>query len=115
MIELSRKDELAGIYSDVYKSIHGFRPRWMNFSEMTLEQLEKAVKELDEEYELHAQQEKLREQYSIGVFESRIKSLIECGAKTRETAIRWLHDACDTHGDNDFLCFEFHLPCGYIQ
>lgn len=113
--EISRNDELAGIYSDIYKSIHGVRPRWISFSEMTLQQLEEAVEELDKEYVIHAQQEKLREQEAIKVFEARVQSIIDMGAKTRETAIRWLHTACDTHGDNDYLCWEFHIPYGYIK
>lgn len=115
MIQLSRKDELAGIHSDVYKSIHGIRPRWIDYSAMTEQQLEEAVAELDREYEEHARMEKLIEAGAIKRFEARLEQLIECGAKTRENAIRWLHDGCGTHGDNDFLCWEFGIPYGYLK
>lgn len=114
MIQLSRKDELAGIHSDVYKSIHGIRPRWFDYSNMTEQQLEEAVAELDREYEEHIALEKVREVHAIKQFELKLADLITSGAKTRENAIRWLHDGCGTHGDNDFLCWEFGLPYGYL-
>lgn len=38
-IEQYRHFSAVGCYIDVYKSIHGIKPRWMDFSQMTTEQI----------------------------------------------------------------------------
>jgi len=35
-------------YSDTYKSIHGIRPRWMNWEAMSFDEIQSAVEELDD-------------------------------------------------------------------
>jgi len=47
--DLSEHDELAMIYSDVFKDIYGFRPRFMKFDEMTTEQLREELNKLQGE------------------------------------------------------------------
>jgi len=47
------RDELASIYSDVYKEKYGIRPRWMNFDEMSAEQLKAELERLYDEEGLH--------------------------------------------------------------
>ena len=47
--DLPEIDQLAQIYSDVYKDKHGIRPRWMNFDSMSVEELKEALKRLEEE------------------------------------------------------------------
>lgn len=46
---LDEKEELAQIYSDVYKDKHGIRPRWMDFSQMSVEELRKELERMSDE------------------------------------------------------------------
>ena len=48
-------------------------------------------------------------------YEFTIDRLIRTGAPDRATAIRWLHDAHGTDGDNEYLCFQWGLPYGYLR
>jgi len=47
--------------------------------------------------------------------EKAIRTLMRSGARDRVTAIRWLHDAHDTQGDDEYLCFQLGLPYGYFK
>jgi hypothetical protein len=40
------RDELANIYSDVYKEKYGIRPRWMKFDDMSTEELRAELERL---------------------------------------------------------------------
>jgi hypothetical protein len=44
--EVDERDELASIYSDVYKEKYGIRPRGMDFSQMSLEDLKADLERL---------------------------------------------------------------------
>ena len=45
---LSDLENTLSLYSDVYKDIHGIRPRWMRFDDITLEQAEAELESLFE-------------------------------------------------------------------
>jgi hypothetical protein len=47
--ELSRKDQIASEYSDVYKEKHGIRPRWMKWDDMSDEEAEAELERLHAE------------------------------------------------------------------
>ena len=53
-------DALSGAIYDLYKYVHGVRPRWMNFDEMSVEELEKMHHELTAELDQQAQDEEAR-------------------------------------------------------
>ena len=40
------KELLASSYSDLYKSIHGIRPRWKNFKDMSVEEIQAEIDNL---------------------------------------------------------------------
>lgn len=113
--DLSRKEQLAATHYDFYKDVHGIRPRWMNYDAMTEADLEKELDQLSVESERQRVEEEARQKMSIAVLENRIEALIKSGAKTREGAIRWLHEAHDTNGDDDYLCFHLDVPYGYFR
>jgi hypothetical protein len=48
-------------------------------------------------------------------FEARVASIIELGAKDREMALRWIHEAEGTNGDDEFLCYCVGVPYGYFR
>ncbi len=56
------KELLASSYSDLFKSIHGIRPRFMNFKAMSVEEIQAALELLDD-YEDHLGREEPQEEY----------------------------------------------------
>jgi hypothetical protein len=44
----------------------------------------------------------------------RMLSLLQSGAKTREMAMRWIHEAEGSNGDDEYLCFLLGLPYRYF-
>lgn len=113
--ELSRKEQLAATHYDFYKDVHGIRPRWMNYDAMTEEQLEQELEQLGREADAQRIEEEARHSSNIQNLETRIQSLIDSGAKNRDTAIRWLHEAHDTNGDDEYLCYLLDIPYGYFR
>ena len=113
--ELSRRDQLAATHYDFYKDVHGIRPRWMNYDAMSEEDLEKELDLLTKESEVVFAREKAEQEAAMHDFEMRMQNLLMSGAKNRAMAIRWLHEANGTDGDNDYLCYHMGLPYGYLD
>ena len=113
--ELSRKEQLAATHYDFYKDVHGIRPRWMNYDAMTEEDLEKELDQLGREADAQRIEEEQRHKMNTSILENRIQALINSGAKNRDGAIRWLHEAHDTNGDDDYLCYLLDIPYGYFR
>ena len=84
------KNECLMWISDLYKDVHGFRPRGYNFDEWSFQELTKFVNDLsdqaDQEREYHREQAQLAEVE----FNERIQEVIDLGAGDRETALRWM-------------------------
>ena len=112
---VNQKELLAGEYSDVYKSIHGIRPRWVNFSELTEEQIESELEQLYIEAEESLKRENELQEQAAHQFEMQLQSLLMDGAKDREMAIRWMHESENTGGDDNMLCYVRNLPYGYFN
>ena len=63
-------------------------------------------------------EEAQRREFEAGAardFEARIGEMIALGAKTRETALRWIHEADGTGGDDEYLCYKNGLAYGYFR
>ena len=113
--ELSRKEQLEAIFWDAYKDAHGFRPRHLDVGAMTEADLEAELTYLGK---LIQEQEEARiesEHMASCRFEQRELDLMAAGAKSRETAIRWIHESEGTQGDDEFLCYELGLKYGYFR
>jgi len=106
----ARAGDLMQEYSDMFKDIHGIRPRWERHTSATIG---RAMENLCYEYEQHMVAEKAREQAAIAEMEATITKTIALGAGNRKTAIRWLMQADDT---NNFEEFEYlnNIPYGYF-
>lgn len=102
---------------DVYKDVHGIRPRFLNMSEMSDEELNEFADRLANEAEEEAKREAAREEKAVEKFEAKIAELIEIGAGDRETALRWLREGDDEQYQYDNGYFEFcnGLPYGYLK
>ena len=89
MKNFERSDVLSWI-SDLYKDVHGVRPRYINFKEWSDGELEvytdKLIAQLKENEEL----ERLQEKVDVKRFQDQVQKTIELGAGDRKTALKWL-------------------------
>lgn len=113
--ELSRRDQLAATHYDFYKDVFGIRPRWMNYDAMTEAELEAELDQLSKQAEVQAAIEAEQQAKAVDDVEHVILNLLMSGARDRAMAIRWLHEAHNTDGDEDYLCYTLNLPYGYFS
>jgi len=106
---------IEGDIWDLYKDVHGIRPRWINFDAMTLEDLEAFMDGLLEDLQEENERRAIEEAHAIQKFEKLIADTIQNGAGDRETAIRWLKQADEYYHDESHMCYEYGLPYGYFK
>lgn len=115
--QMSRKEQLAASHYDFYKSVHGIRPRWINYDDCSEEELELMMDQLSAENDIVVAQEAEKERKAIDAFEVRVMDLINClGAKDRNQAIGWIKQSENAEQeDDDYLCYLLGLPYGYFE
>ena len=113
--ELTQLEQARELYWDMYKDAYGVRPRGVDTSTWTLEQFEAEFEGLGVAIEAEETARKESQQTAIFSFEKRVDDLICSGAKDRATAIRWIHEAEDTQGDDEYLCYTLGLPYQYFR
>jgi hypothetical protein len=105
--------ELEQIYCELYKDVHGIKARW--YRAASLEQARKDLDALEAEGKLvWAAEEKAKDEAAVR-FEARVAETIRTGAGDRDTALRWIHQAEGTNGDDEFLCYHLGLRYGYFK
>jgi len=113
--EMTTLEQMACQYWDMYKDAHGVRPRGIDTSSWTeedfLKEFEYLGKVIDREEELRKESEAA----AVVRFEARVASIMEMGAKDRAMALRWIHEAEGSDGDNEYLCYCVGLPYGYFK
>jgi len=112
--EMTTLEQYAEQYSDMYKDAYGVRPRGVDTSGWTEADFEQEFSYLAEAIETSYKEQTASEAKAIERFEAQVQSFIESGAKDRETVIRWFHEAENSNGDDDYLCFLLGLPYGYL-
>jgi len=113
--EMTVLEQMSCQYWDMYKDAHGFRPRGIDTSTWTEADF---LKEFEYMGKLITRQEEARveaEHMASVRFEQRILDLLATGAEDRETAIRWIHEAEGTSGDDEYLCWTLGLSYGYFR
>jgi len=103
--EMTVLEQMACQFWDMYKDAYGVRPRGIDtaaWDEATFEA------EFNYLQDLIAKNEKERE---IAEHEA----TLACGAKDRAMALRWIHEAEGSNGDDEFLCYLVGLPYRYFQ
>ena len=113
--EMSEQEQLSAIHYDFYKDVHGIRPRWMNYSVMSVDELKAELDQLQKDADRVAIEEAARQKEAIAKFEQHVTNTICMGARDRETALRWIMDASICNGDWEFLCYDHGLPYGYFK
>jgi hypothetical protein len=112
--EMSTLEQMQAQYWDMYKDAYGIRPRHMNLEAMTEADFEAEFKILGEAIEREAAIRKESEFKAEVDFEMRVQSILALGARDRGMALRWIHEAEGTNGDDEFLCWTVGLPYRYF-
>ena len=112
--EMSVLEQYACQYWDMYKDAYGVRPRGIDTSAWDEATFEAEFVQLGKTIEANYKEQLASEAKAVERFEAQVTSFIESGAKTRETAIRWFHEAEGSNGDDEYLCFLLGLPYRYF-
>lgn len=113
--EMSVLEQYACQFWDMYKDAYGIRPRGIDTSSWTVEQFEEEFESLQKAINANYEQEKEQQANAMVTFEARIAEVIASGARNRDTAMRWIHEAEGSQGDDEYLCFLVGLPYGYFK
>jgi uncharacterized protein YerC len=115
METMTRREELESIYWDMYKDAHGFRPRHIRLDLCTEAEMEADLDRLQAIIQDNDAQRRIAEHQACHAFEMRVQSVLACGAQDRAMALRWIHEAEGTNGDDEFLCWTLGLPYRYFS
>lgn len=113
MEQQTELQQLEGIYCEMHKDVYGVKARW--YKAETVEQARADVEHLGKELEAQMKQDKRFQQEAMLAFEVRVQDCIVLGAKNRKDALRWIHEAEGTGGDDEYLCYSLGLPYSYIR
>lgn len=112
--EMTVLEQYACQYWDMYKDAYGVRPRGIDTSawdEATFEaEFVQLSKTIDENYKVQL----ASEAKAMHDFEIRMLDLLMSGATDRAMALRWIHEAEETNGDDEYLCYTLGLPYRYF-
>lgn len=86
----AEKNECLMWISDLYKDVHGFRPRGYNFEEWSFQELTEYVNDLSDQADAEMERLRIYEEAATELFNKRVQEVIDLGAGDRETALRWM-------------------------
>ena len=112
--EMTVLEQYACQYWDMYKDAYGVRPRGIDTSAWTEADFEAEFVSLSKTIEANYKEQLAAEEIAQHDFEMRVLSLLQTGAKDREMALRWIHEAEGSNGDDEYLCFLLGLPYRYF-
>jgi len=113
--EMSVVEQYACQFWDMYKDAYGVRPRGIDTSAWTEADFEAEFVSLSKVIEQEEIARKASEEKAEHDFEMRVLGLLQTGAKDRAMALRWIHEAEGSNGDDEFLCYLVGLPYGYFR
>jgi hypothetical protein len=112
--EMSTLEQYSCQFWDMYKDAYGVRPRGIDTSTWTEADFEAEFFQLSVTIAEEERQRKESEERAAHDFEMRVLGLLQSGAKDREMAMRWIHEAEGSNGDDEFLCYLVGLPYRYF-
>lgn len=112
--EMTVLEQYACQYWDMYKDAYGVRPRGIDTSSWTQADFEAEFVQLAKTIDANYTEQLAREEVAKHDFEIRVLDLLMSGAKDREMALRWIHEAEGSNGDDEYLCFLLGLPYRYF-
>ena len=113
--EMTELEQAQCIYWDMYKDAHGVRPRGIDTRSWTLADFQEQFQYLAQVIDENSQQQERAELAAEEDFELRVQNLRLSGARSREQALRWIHEAEGTQGDDEQLCWQLGLRFGYLR
>jgi hypothetical protein len=113
--EMSDLEQAQCQFWDMYKDAYGVRPRGVDTSAWTLDDFTSEFVILGQAIDREEAQRKIDESEACVRFEAQIDSLISCGARDRQAAMFWIHEAEGTNGDDDYLAWTLGLPYQYFR
>jgi len=113
--QMSDLEQAQCQYWDMYKDAYGVRPRGVDTSMWTLADFDAEFKLLGEIIKQENMARQIAQHEAAHAFEQRMLKTLACGAKDREMAMRWIHEAEGTNGDDEFLCWTLGLPYQYFR
>ena len=113
--EMTVLEQYACQYWDMYKDAYGVRPRGIDTSSWTEEQFEAEFVQLGKTIDANYKAQLEAEEKATIAFEMRVQELLMSGAKDYAMALRWIHEAEGSDGDDEYLCFLVGLPYGYFR
>jgi hypothetical protein len=113
--ELSDLEQAQATFWDMYKDAHNFRPRHIDTSAWTLADFDREFADLGKTMKANEIEQTINEAKAVDRFERRVAELIIIGAKDQAMAMRWIHEAEETQGDNDYLAWTLGLPYQYVR
>ena len=113
--EMSVLEQMQCQYWDMYKDAYGVRPRGIDTSSWTEYAFIVEFQHLAIEIEKNETQRQIAEFEAAKRFEAQIDSLIAAGAVSRDAALKWIHEAEGSNGDDEYLCFLLGLRYGYFR
>lgn len=111
--KLTELESLEQLYCEMHKDVYGVKARW--YRAASVEQAQADLDRLEEEGREVFARERAEQAAAAARCEQRIAATIALGARDRATALRWIHDAEETHGDDEYLCYVLGLEYGYFK
>jgi hypothetical protein len=108
-------EELKDMYCDCHKDVYGVKARWIYGMDVSLGEMKEMLARLEREYQKHAEYERQHTARAEEAARAQIRVLMQYGAQDVAMAIRWLHEAQETEGDNRFLDFDMGCEYGFID
>jgi hypothetical protein len=112
--EMTTVEQYACQFWDMYKDAYGVRPRGIDTSSWTEAEFEAEFVQLSKTIDENYRDQLAREEVAKHDFEMRMLSLLQTCAKDREMALRWVHEAEGSNGDDEYLCYLLGLPYRYF-
>ena len=112
--EMTTLEQYACQFWDMYKDAYGFRPRGVDTSTWSEADFEAEFVQLSKVIERENEVRVAAEEKATIDFEMRVQGLLMSGAKSYEMALRWIHEAEGTGGDDEYLAWTVGLPYRYF-
>ena len=113
--EMTVLEQYACTYWDMYKDAYGVRPRGIDTTDWTEAGFEAEFVYLAKIIDRENKDREAAEDKAMIAFEMRVQELMSSGAKSYEMAMRWVHEAEGSNGDDEYLCYLVGLPYGYFR
>ena len=113
--DMTELEQAQATFWDMYKDAYGVRPRGVDTNGWTLETFRKEFDYLGQLIEREDIARKASEGKAVEKFERRVAEMISIGAKDYDMAMRWIHEAEETNGDNDYLAWTLGMPYQYFR